>query len=542
MKNSSRLALTALGFFLGACATQGKAVQPSTDEDGKKILSEFLNEFDRGSSASPAADSNDGNSKEEVSANRGRGRGPVFPEISPENISRDDASEEPHEVTKANKSYLIPALEIVGFEFLLNQYDRNVIDEDVYGSSLSSFGKNLQSSWIYDEDNFTTNQFAHPYAGSIYYGFARSAGLNYWESLGYTFAGSFLWETAGETGRPSINDQFATGIGGSFLGEPLFRMANWILDRGGDKPSFSRELAAAVISPSNAVNRHAFGERFRGGFASKEPAVYHRLRVGTDIATQVSGETVDNFVRRERVLADFSFDYGLPGKPGYTYDRPFDYFQFAVGFITHSASTLDNLSARGLLYGEDYQAGDDYRGVWGIYGSFNFVAAEIFQVSTTAVALGTTGQWWVSENVALQGTVMTGLGYGAASSIGDSGVTALSVPDQHYGVTPQAFLALRLIFGDVAMIDLSGREYYISGIASEDPGDNQTVNRAQISFVLRVYERQAIEIQYVGAHRDGNYRHQPDVHQDVGSIGIYYNFLNDAHFGAVEWREKKPRG
>ncbi|MCK9389946.1 MAG: DUF3943 domain-containing protein [Syntrophales bacterium] len=43
------------------------------------------------------------------------------------------------------------------------------------------------------------NQLLHPYQGSIYYGLARSAGLSFWESSAYTFAGSFLWETAGET-------------------------------------------------------------------------------------------------------------------------------------------------------------------------------------------------------------------------------------------------------------------------------------------------------------------------------------------------------
>ncbi len=35
------------------------------------------------------------------------------------------------------------------------------------------------------------NMIMHPYMGSFNYGFARSAGLNYWESLGYTFAASF---------------------------------------------------------------------------------------------------------------------------------------------------------------------------------------------------------------------------------------------------------------------------------------------------------------------------------------------------------------
>jgi glucose-6-phosphate isomerase len=63
----------------------------------------------------------------------------------------------------------------------------------------------------------------------MYFDFARSSGLSYWQSLLYSIGGSELWETAGETGPPSFNDHVASGIGGSFLGESLFRMASLLL-------------------------------------------------------------------------------------------------------------------------------------------------------------------------------------------------------------------------------------------------------------------------------------------------------------------------
>jgi hypothetical protein len=55
---------------------------------------------------------------------------------------------------------------------------------------------------VIDKDPFSINQIGHPYQGSVYYGFARSGGLSYWESLLYTLACSFLWETYGETTAP----------------------------------------------------------------------------------------------------------------------------------------------------------------------------------------------------------------------------------------------------------------------------------------------------------------------------------------------------
>ena len=167
----------------------------------------------------------------------------------------------------AEKSYLIPIAEILGFDFLLNQINRHFISDD-YKSTLNTIRHNLRSSWEVDHDPFTVNQIGHPYQGSMYHGFARSAGLDYWESLGYTVAGSALWEVAGENTPPSRNDQITTGFGGSFLGESLFRMAGLVLDDS-DMPKFWRELAAAAISPPTGFNRLAFGDRFKSAFVIK---------------------------------------------------------------------------------------------------------------------------------------------------------------------------------------------------------------------------------------------------------------------------------
>ena len=164
--------------------------------------------------------------------------------------------------SESQKSYAIPALEIVGFDFLLNQFDRRHFGCCDFDSNIHSIRRNLRSSWVVDRDPFLVNQLGHPYQGSIYHGFARSAGLNFWESWGYTFLGSAIWEIAGETTLPSRNDQVATGIGGAFLGESLFRLSNLVLEHDA-LPAWLRELGATAISPPTGFNRHAFGDRFR---------------------------------------------------------------------------------------------------------------------------------------------------------------------------------------------------------------------------------------------------------------------------------------
>ena len=100
----------------------------------------------------------------------------------------------------SEEDYLTPALEIVGFQILLNQLNRHIAsDRGDYRTGPGSIKDNLSSKWEFDRDPFGVNQIGHPYQGSIYYGFARSQGLNFWESAGYTTLGSALWETTGET-------------------------------------------------------------------------------------------------------------------------------------------------------------------------------------------------------------------------------------------------------------------------------------------------------------------------------------------------------
>jgi hypothetical protein len=453
-------------------------------------------------------------------------------EQEPESTPRERAIEKPKvdlsAQIEAHKSYSIPALEIIGFDVLLNQYDRHFIGGSDFNSNFSSIRRNLKRSWVNDNDPYSTNQFGHPYQGSMYHGFARSAGLNYWESLGYTFVGSMFWEIAGETTAPSKNDQVASGIAGTFLGEPLFRMSNLVLEKWTGVSQFWREAAAAAISPSTGFNRLAFGDRFDAIYPSHDPAYYARLQLGVSGTVQNDPATAQQ-LKRSEVLLDFSMDYGLPGKQGYTYTRPFDYFNFQVA--GSSANGVENLLNRGLLLGRDYQEGDNYRGVWGLYGSYDYIAPQLFRVSSTALSLGTTAEWWLSKSVALQGTGLLGVGYAAVGTLHGAGDL-----DYHYGVAPQALLALRFIFGDRASLDATAREYFVSGVSSSRGGHDNIV-RADLSLTVRVYRQHAIALKYLVSRRDATFSDIGDRTQTRGTLGLYYAVLGHDRFGAVDWRQ-----
>jgi hypothetical protein len=335
-----------------------------------------------------------------------------------------------------------------------------------------------------------------------------------------------FWEVAGETTQPSWNDQIASGVGGSFLGESLYRMASLLLERG-DGTKLWREVGAAAISPSLGFNRLAF-DRYDAIFASRNPVYYSRFAFALSGTTQnEQGGARD--IKRGELLADFSIDYGLPGKPGYSYRRPFDYFSFQV--TASSANAFENVMTRGLLFGRDYEAGPNYRGIWGLYGSYDYIAPQLFRVSSTALSLGNTGQWWLTNAIALQSTVMGGIGYAAVGSVGST-----DDRDYHYGAAPQALVALRLIFGERASLDLTGREYFVSRVATSSRSGHDNIVRADVTFTMRIQKQHALAIKYLWNRRDATFPDLGDRSQTRATLGIYYMLLGHERFGAVEWR------
>jgi hypothetical protein len=436
--------------------------------------------------------------------------------------------------SEESRSWIIPAAEIVVFEFLLNQYDRHYVNEHEYDTDWDSIEDNLDRGTVIDDDPFRMNQFGHPYAGSIYHSFARSSGLTYWAALAYDFAGSALWEVAGETTAPSRNDMITTTFAGSFLGEALFRTAHFVLADGGD-PNLGQEVLATLTSPPVGVNRLLFGDRFDGLYPSHDPAVHYALSVGMRRNEVIHDAKQLSDVQENRAMAGFAIDYGLPGKAGYEYDRPFDYFHFEATATTSGNALPENIIVRGLLLGTDYDSGSCYDGVWGLYGTYDYFAPEIFKVSSTGVGLGTTGQYLISDAFALQGTVEGGVGFTAVGSTADRPADRVF----RYGFSPQGVLALRFAWSDIAMIDFTVNDFLVgAGTSSSSTTGSENIMRAQLGLTLRVYEGHAVGIQWVESLRDPSFEGLPPATERLGAISVFYTFLGDKQFGIVR---KGPR-
>jgi len=421
------------------------------------------------------------------------------------------------------KSFLTPAVEIILLDSAINAFGRRTYDDGSFDVTPATIRRNLRGPWVVDDDPFQVNQVMHPYQGAMYHSAARSAGLNYWQSAAYTFAGSAMWEIAGETTPPSINDQVASGIAGSFLGEALFRTANLLIDKSGGDVGAGRGLLVLLLSPPTAVNRAVFGNRFDGVFPTRDPAYDVRVHFGAETPLQWVAEPGAG--RRHDAVIDLFIEYGLPGKSGYHYGRPFDLFSLQA---TATSANIQSLATRGLIGGGRFDAGQDGGGAWGLFGSFDYFAPRIFRVSSTALSFGTTLQVWASRAVAVQTTGTLGLGYVAAQTV--NGVTDR---DYRYGLAPQALASLRVVGGDRLSIDLNARPFVVSNVAGFDQRGRDLILLGDASLGFRVYRRNAITVRYQLSRRTASLPGSPTVVQQRETVGVFYTLVGPQRFGAV---------
>jgi len=444
--------------------------------------------------------------------------------------------------------FLLTAGEVLGVLTINSIASRIMFPNDmedgkkVYSATFQSTWDHLKTEhWVYDIDPFNTNQFQHPYQGATMYGVARATGHSFWTSLVYANIGEFVWKMAGETDPPSINDMITTGQAGSMFGEALYRMTDLIVRDSGDTGmNFLHELGVALVTPSSSLNRHILGNKFRAHLPDSLPAIFWQLKFGATVEalTRVVSTTTTPSSQANGTL-DFHLAYGLPGRAGYTYTRPFDYFDFQSTVVPSSFSNfIENIMIRGLLAGQKTEDTHSQRGLWGLYGSYDYISPRLFRVSNTALSLGTTRQYNMGGNVALQGTFLAGAGFGAAgtTTVIPSTPTAAAIRDYHFGLTPQGTLALRLIVGESAMLDMTSRYYYVSGLGSDDSRGLERIFRGNVGATFRVFGGNAIGLQYVLSTRSAQYGTLPTQDMKEGTITLVYTILGNRHFGSTNWR------
>jgi hypothetical protein len=371
------------------------------------------------------------------------------------------------------------------------------------------------------------------------YGLWRTAGHGFWSSVVYSNVGSFLWEMAGESGPPSTNDMITTSQAGSLLGEALFRIARVVLpDRPGDESRLKHGILADLIFPPRGLNRRLLGNGFRTHLSDVAPPYSWQLGIGATGEARVRDPQDTRSPSQRDVSLEYAVTYGMPGKPGYTYGSPLSYFDIKVSALIDRQNPLEHIMLRGLLLGRKSSNAEHARGIWGLYGSFDYFSPYLFRVSSTAVSRGSTRQDWIGKNLAAQTQLLGGVGWGAAGTT--AGIptpsTDEAIRDYHYGLTPQALASLKLIAGDRAMFEGAARGYYVSGMGSDNTRGKETIFRGNAGITVRLIGNHALGARFIASSREAEYGTIPNRKLSDHTVTLSYAFLGRDRFGAVNWR------
>jgi hypothetical protein len=236
-------------------------------------------------------------------------------------------------------------VEAIGINVGLNWFNRLTHAEpDQFYTDPKSWWENLKHGFVFDDNNFSTNQFAHPYHGGLYFNAARSNGLGYWASAPVAAMGSFTWECCGETHEPSFNDFISTTMGGIAVGEVLHRLGNLVRDnRKTGKGRFFREAAGFIINPITEANRLTNGDAWevRENPGDARPDY---LGAALDFGNIWRGEggTLDE--TSSAGYAELEMVYGDPFRT--RSKKPFDHFTMSARIGGGKSISQFNLSGR----------------------------------------------------------------------------------------------------------------------------------------------------------------------------------------------------
>jgi hypothetical protein len=307
------------------------------------------------------------------------------------------------------------AIEALGVNVSVWAYNRYLDNKyDFSDVNLHSIRENIKTGFIWDNNLFSSNQLLHPYHGSFYFSAARSSGLNFWQSMPYSFAGSFTWEICGETTPPSINDLLTTTFAGTALGEVTFRLSSLILDdskHGANR--FFREFVGTVISPVRGLNRLITGDAWKVKHQYYKYHDYDKLPVKftLSLGNRYFTDNASMFKGHNNVYSEFKMIYGDPLHM--TTNVPYDYFRFSTVINWGGPQPLiSSVNVNAKLFGKYLQPLPGHKAFVGMFQHFDYFDSKIVvdgskstpfkMAEAAAVGLGVLYVFPVNKNVIIR--------------------------------------------------------------------------------------------------------------------------------------------
>ena len=272
--------------------------------------------------------------------------------------------------------------------------------------SLSNLADNLKpASWTWDGDGFTTNQFGHPYHGSLFFNAFRVNGYNFWESSLAVFAGSYLWETAAENQPPAPNDLINTGFGGIILGEMTYRLSNKMVDN--HSWGFRRqagEVLGFMINPVNGFNRIIDG---RWGKISVNSTERDSSIIYTEFDIGMRKFKANNKDGNFGMYGHLKILYGTPFE---NYKTPFSNINITTEFGKDDSSKINIVNIYGSLMGwRIFESKEKYRHQLLLTANYDYIRNKAFFYSAQSLKFNLQSVFNLKHTLKINTTIGAGL-------------------------------------------------------------------------------------------------------------------------------------
>jgi hypothetical protein len=399
------------------------------------------------------------------------------------------------------------ALKVVTFNLSIGSFNAFVMDRDYAKISLDSILRNLRTAPWFDEDTYGMNCFMHPFHGSMYFNFARSSGLSFWQSAPYSLLGSVMWEVAMETEPISINDLFFTTAGGIYLGESLHRISSRIVDgRARGLNRFGRELLGAILNPADALTRLLNGQMFRyygspgeAGAPFQATVVIGRTGAATPWGIFQSGG--EPFVSLTFRAGDPFTDEEEPGA--------FDFFVHRSRFQAGKKFSMDQ-AGYGYLGGARFLKEDGTGHVLGFFLDFDYRMTESVRLAAPSIAGGWVSRFRLGNGVEARTTIQVGaMMIGACSNPYSQVSAGLAERGYDFGSGLAFKGEERLSLGTWGTFELGLSHHILYVLKGSSGVDRVTFFEAR--YDIPVYGAWTIGLEYAGTLRDSDYRDDTDV-------------------------------
>jgi hypothetical protein len=404
----------------------------------------------------------------------------------------------------------IPIAEVPAINIGVWAYDRYGANHSYSKLSVDNFSDKVKKGWEWDSDNFQTGFINHPYSGSLTYLAARSYGYNYWESIPFSFAGSLWWEYLGENTRPSYSDIVLTPVGGTFIGEVLYRLSSNVLDdRTTGTERCVREVCGAILSPTRFINRLIQGKLT--SVTTKEVYQKEPLDIELSAGSRLVNKGSDFGTGTQNIFINALLTYGDPFE-----DRdwkPFDFFRLRTDLnIGQNRRVFDELTGYGVLFGKNIQCGD-LEMLTGLFQHFEYYDNKTFDLGAIDFGAGIISKYSIGKQCYLFNNLHLNVLPMGANSM-HSGPTLSQNRDYNYvgGMETKLESGLELGWGS---IEVDGNYYWLHTYKGE--AGNNFIGIVKPRITLRI-----INNLNLGAEQ---MMYTSDRHTD--HIGNYYAFRSE---------------